>query len=411
MKLYNNTAWNNQINYFFGVKGGQDTLRNNVSFGKLGNVSGASTTYNSWTLPVTVNDADFAGLNDACAKGPRQADGSLPNCSFLRLAAGSDLINKGTNVGIPYSGSAPDLGAFEYGGSSVSDTTPPTVSITAPASGATVSGAAVTVSATASDNVGVAGVQFKLDGANLGAEDTTSPYSVTWNSTTVTTGSHTLTAVARDAAGNTRTSATVSVTVNNAASDTTPPTVSITAPASGATVSGAAVTVSATASDNVGVAGVQFKRDGANLGAEDTTAPYSVTWNSTTVATGSHTLTAVARDAAGNTRTSATVTVTVNNAASDTTPPTVSITAPASGATVSGAAVTVSATASDNVGVAGVRFKLDGTNLGAEDTSSPYSVTWNSTTATTGSHTLTAVARDAAGNVGTSAGVIVLKCP
>ena len=59
-------------------------------------------------------------------------------------------------------------------------------------------------------------MQFKLDGANLGAEDTTSPYSVTWNSTTATNGSHTLTAVARDAAGNSTTSAGVSVTVNNA---------------------------------------------------------------------------------------------------------------------------------------------------------------------------------------------------
>ena len=62
----------------------------------------------------------------------------------------------------------------------VPDTTAPTVSITAPANGATVSGT-VTVSATASDNVGVVGVQFLLDGANLGAEDTSSPYSISWN--------------------------------------------------------------------------------------------------------------------------------------------------------------------------------------------------------------------------------------
>jgi subtilase family serine protease len=62
----------------------------------------------------------------------------------------------------------------------------------------------------------VAGVQFRVDGANLGAEDTTSPYSVTWNTTTASNGSHTLTAVARDAAGNTTTSVAVTVTVNNA---------------------------------------------------------------------------------------------------------------------------------------------------------------------------------------------------
>ena len=104
----------------------------------------------------------------------------------------------------------------QLGGSIAPDSTPPTVSITAPADGATVSGSAVTLSATAADNVGVAGVQFKLDGTtNLGAEDTTFPYSVAWNSTTATNGLHTLTAVARDAAGNTTTSAGVSVTVNN----------------------------------------------------------------------------------------------------------------------------------------------------------------------------------------------------
>src|SRR5947207_1639145 len=258
------------------------------------------------------------------------------------------------------------------------DKTPPTVAITAPGAGATVSGS-VTVSASASDNVGVAGVQFQLDGANLGAEDTTAPYSVSWNTATTSIGSHTLTAVARDAANNTSTSASVSVTVP----DPTAPTVSITSPTSGATVSGT-VTVSASASDNVGVAGVQFQLDGANLGAEDTTAPYSVSWNTATASIGSHTLTAVARDAANNMATSASVTVTV----SDTTAPTVSITSPTSGATVSGT-VTVSASASDNVGVAGVQFQLDGANLGAEDTTAPYSVPWDTTTATIGSASCT----------------------
>ena len=73
--------------------------------------------------------------------------------------------------------------------------------MTAPAAGATVS-ATTTVTASAADNVGVAGVQFLLDGANLGAEDTTAPYSVPWDTTGATNGSHSLTARARDAAGN-----------------------------------------------------------------------------------------------------------------------------------------------------------------------------------------------------------------
>jgi glucose/arabinose dehydrogenase len=93
--------------------------------------------------------------------------------------------------------------------------------------------------------------------------------------------------------------------------DTMPPTVSLTAPTSG-TVSGN-VTVTATANDNIGVAGVQFLLNGANLGAEDTSAPYSMVWNSASVANGSYQLAARARDVAGNTATSATVTVTVSN--------------------------------------------------------------------------------------------------
>src|SRR5262249_3427264 len=195
------------------------------------------------------------------------------------------------------------------------DPTPPTVSLTAPTGGATVSGT-VTVSANASDNVGVIGVQFQLDGANLGLEDPTSPYSVSWDTTKATNGAHTLTAIARDGAGNRTTSAAVSVTVTNAPPvDTTPPTVSITAPANASTVL-ATISVSANASDNVGVVGVQFQLDGANLGAEDTASPYSVSWNTTTATNAQHTLSAIARDAAGN-KSTATVTVTVNNPVPD----------------------------------------------------------------------------------------------
>lgn len=94
--------------------------------------------------------------------------------------------------------------------------------------------------------------------------------------------------------------------------DTTAPVVAVTAPAGGATVSGT-VNVTATASDNVGVVGVQFKRDGVNLGAEDTSAPYSASWVTVVADNGAHTITAVARDAAGNTRTSAAVNITVDN--------------------------------------------------------------------------------------------------
>jgi hypothetical protein len=277
------------------------------------------------------------------------------------------------------------------------DMTPPTVSLTAPANGAALSGM-VNVNSTASDNVGVVGVQIRIDGMNVGAEDTTSPYSLLWNTTTATNGNHVVVAVARDAAGNTTTSTAITVTVQNAVPDTTPPVVAVTAPSSGATVS-SAVTVTATASDNVGVVGVQFLIDGIALGSEDTSSPYSTSWATALVPNGAHAITARARDAAGNTLTSAAITVTVQN---DTTPPSVSLTSPPDGATVSGT-VTITAVASDNVGVDSVGFKLDGVSLGPNDTTSPYSITWNTSSIGAGAHTLVATAIDAVGNVSVSA--------
>ena len=410
------------------------------------------------------------------------------------------------------------------------DTVEPTVSLTAPSSGATVSGTSVSVSANASDNVGVVGVQFKLDGANIGSEDTTAPYTVTWNTTGTPNGSHALTAVARDAAGNQKDSSALTVNVSNSSGDTTQPTVSLTAPSSGASVSGSSVTISANASDNVGVVGVQFKLDGANIGSEDTSAPYTVIWNTTATPNGSHALTAVARDVAGNQGVSSAVGVTVSNSSGgggtpsvsvvatdaaavegetdqatfrftrtgdtsaaltiafnltgtatkwndyrrpnigdmpveitipagaatvdmtvrawadtetegtetciltltagagytvgspasatitmtdvggggpDTTPPVVAITAPPTSSINVGTTVTLAASATDNVGVSGVQFRVNSSNVAAEDTTAPYGVAWSTTGLSTGNYLIAAVARDAAGNRATSAVVNV----
>ena len=101
------------------------------------------------------------------------------------------------------------------GGPCSGDTTPPAVAISAPAAGAVLSGAAVFVVATATDDVGVASVQFLLDGTNLGSAVTAPPWAVAWNTATAANASHTLAATARDGAGNTTTSAGVAVTVNN----------------------------------------------------------------------------------------------------------------------------------------------------------------------------------------------------
>jgi beta-glucanase (GH16 family) len=96
-----------------------------------------------------------------------------------------------------------------------SDRTQPATSITYPLAGQIVSGSAVSISATASDNVGVVGVQFFLDGSYLGSEDKNAPYALSWNSTKAGNGTHTIRARARDAAGNYATSSAVNFTVSN----------------------------------------------------------------------------------------------------------------------------------------------------------------------------------------------------
>src|SRR5437867_789820 len=279
----------------------------------------------------------------------------------------------------------------------IADVTPPTVSMAAPANGATVWGTAVTVSASASDNIGVAGVQFKLDGVNLGGEDTVAPYSISWNTTLTTSGTHSLTVVARDAAGNTATAAAVSVTVDN-----TPPLIS-TVSASSISSTGALITwVTNEASDSQVDYGLTTAYGSSPpLNASLLTA-HAMTLTGLLATTTYH-YRVKSRDAAGNLATSADFTLTT---LIDSTPPTVSMTAPAAGSTVSGT-VTISASATDNMGVVGVQFKLDGANLGAEVTAAPYSTSWNTTLGANGSHTLTAVARDAAGNTATSAAVSV----
>jgi chitodextrinase len=188
------------------------------------------------------------------------------------------------------------------------DTTPPSApkGLTATA----VSSTQVNLSWTAStDNVGVTGYRVSRNGTQVGT-----PSGTTFQDTGLTpstTYNYTVSAV--DGAGNVSPPASGSATTQSPPPpDTTPPTVSLTAPATGATVSGA-VTVTADANDDVGVAGVQVLLDGANLGAEDTTAPYSSSWDTTAVANGPHTLGARARDAAGNTGTATTINVTVNN--------------------------------------------------------------------------------------------------
>ncbi|MBI5689643.1 MAG: PD40 domain-containing protein [Verrucomicrobia bacterium] len=272
----------------------------------------------------------------------------------------------------------------------------PTVSIASPANGSTVNvTVAQTITATAADADGtVASVQFYVNGAALGAADTTFPYTASW--TPVTTGTYTLLAVATDNLGNQTTSAASVITVTAG----TAPTVSISSPSAGAAIAnGDTVTVSGTAAATAAgatIASVQFFANGTALGTADTTFPYTATF--TPVSNGSFSLTAVATDTLGNQTTSAAVAVTVAANSS----PTVSVTAPANGATVGvGSSNSVTATAADTDGsIVSVQFFANGVSLGT-DTTAPYATTWTPTIA--GSYAITAVATDNLGATTTSA--------
>jgi Bacterial Ig domain len=185
----------------------------------------------------------------------------------------------------------------------------PTVTITEPPEGATVSGT-VTIAASAADDRGVTQVQFLVDGVGIGTDTNGADgWSLAWNSTTVPDGPHTLTARATDTAGQAGTDAN-GVTVDNV---DTPPSVAITSPLAGATVAGT-TTIRATAADDRGVAQVQFRVDGVGIGIDTNGADgWSLAWDSTAVADGSHTLDATATDTGGNTAPSPGVVVTIAN--------------------------------------------------------------------------------------------------
>jgi fibronectin type 3 domain-containing protein len=253
---------------------------------------------------------------------------------------------------------------------------------------------------------GLAGVRFLVDGVDVVPEVTASPYSVIWNSATVKDGSHALTIIARDKAGNTTTSAPLTITVKNG-----PPTP---AGLTGTGTSPSPVALSWSAStDANGVSGYNIQRK------LSTAAGYS----------------ALASQLSGTSFTDSTATLSPDTAA-----PTASVYAPLAGAKVTGtvsfqasvadtgtktsynyqvAAVDkagntspwsqgVTVTYGTNTsGLAGVRFQVDGVDAVPEVTISPYYISWNTAAVTDGTHILTVIARDSAGNKATSAPISV----
>jgi glucose/arabinose dehydrogenase len=179
----------------------------------------------------------------------------------------------------------------------------------------------------------------------------------------------------------------------------TPPTVTLTAPAADTTVTAnTAVTLAATATDADGtVLAVDF-RDGTTVLGTDSTSPYTYAWTPTI--NGAHTITARATDDDGSTTISGSRTITVaGGSGTDTELPTIAFTAPAEGSTGLNGAVNLTANATDNVGVTGVEFRVDGVALG-EDLTAPYSFSLPATNGyATGSHYVQARSRDAAGNL------------
>jgi glucose/arabinose dehydrogenase/PKD repeat protein/fibronectin type 3 domain-containing protein len=277
---------------------------------------------------------------------------------------------------------------------SVPDADPPSVPAGLAGSGASIS--AVDLSwMPSTDNVGVAGYRVYRNGTEVGTTTTAS-----FHDTGLAVGTeYEYTVRAFDAAGNqSPASGPVQVSTDN---DTTPP--SAPADLAAQVVSSTQITLSWRQSDdNVGVAGYRIYRDGSLL----KTSTVTPVQDSGLTPETTYRYTVSAFDAAGN-ESAQTPVAEASTPAPDNTPPSAAMTAPDPGSTVSGT-VTVSATATDNVGIAEVDFLLDGVSIGV-DTSAPYSVSWNTTTTSNGPHSLSARARDTAGNYGITSGVVTVS--
>jgi chitodextrinase len=392
-QLYNNVSYGNVVTGLnFHWNNLVHTFKNNVSFGNGNNQVEVSTnsisTNNSYGAgssdggsgwAQTASAADFVSLDITQLDNPRNADGSLPTITAFTLAPTSDLINTGTNVGLPYSGSAPDIGAFEYGGTSTTptDTTAPTVPTNLSATGTTQTQTTLSWSAS-TDAVGVSGYRVFRNGTQIATSATTS-YTAT-GLTAATTYSFTVSAY--DAAGNVSAASTaVSVT-------TSPATTSggIFNNGDRVQVYGGSVRVRSGATTSASSLGTQTSGSLGTVVGGPVSANGYIWWN-INYDTGADGWSIQNR-----------LRLYVSTTPTDTTAPTVSFSSPVSNAILSGVA-TLSATATDNVGVSRVEFYNNSTLL-ATDNTSPYSISWTTTSVTNGVYNISAKAYDAANNIG-----------
>jgi glucose/arabinose dehydrogenase len=342
------------------------------------------------------------------------------------------------------------------------DTIVPIVNMSAPLNGATVSGS-LNIAATASDNILVAGVQFMVDGVVVGVEDTSAPYDVTLMSGAYANGTHTLSARARDAAGNVGTSTLVTITVNNTAgtnlmsnpsfeeSNGTDPIGWVRDAWGVNTTTHTYLSTGRTGGKSVAVKINTYTDGDAKWFPADIAVTPGVTYTYSdwykaddisdiigryTFSNGSVQYVGVVKELVPTTEwkqasgsflvpsgvvsmtfmhlISSLATLTIDDASlvsgggggPDVEHPDVTITAPSEGASVSGV-VNVTATAIDNVGVVGVQFLLDGISAGAEDATAPYAVSVNTSAYANGAHSLSARARDAAGNIWVSSPISI----
>jgi hypothetical protein len=271
------------------------------------------------------------------------------------------------------------------------------VTVVRPTEGQTITDRIVLL--TASTSRAYTSVQFMVDGVAVGPADVSVPFQLTWNSATVAPGPHVISAVARNSSGATAKSSPRTIQVaNSVAVATTTLAAPNPSPVAGTYTSAVTVAFKPTRGDFI-----RYTTDGSYP-----TCTTGKLYSDRFILSSTATVKSIACSSATSTTLYNPSKITVSNYVInlDTQPPTISVITPLANATVSGS-VAIRAQAADLVGVTRVRFLVDGKYLPTVATTTPYRIVWDSKTVPDGVHTISAKARDANGNIGTSASITV----